>query len=71
MKDGRGIERKRMQPGKKHGGQPGNRGNLKPSAKFLKRNKATEKHGLFSKFLPNEKRENIDVMTELSAADLM
>ncbi|MEM1505935.1 phage terminase small subunit [Domibacillus sp. 8LH] len=56
---------------KKHGGQPGNRGNPKPAIKFPKRNKAAEKHGLFSKFLPDETKEIMDAMTDLSAADLI
>ncbi|MCP3764080.1 phage terminase small subunit [Domibacillus sp. A3M-37] len=56
---------------KKHGGQPGNKGNPKPATKFPKRNKAAEKHGLFSKFLPDEAKEIMDAMTDLSAADLI
>ncbi|WP_309087179.1 phage terminase small subunit [Domibacillus sp.] len=56
---------------KKHGGQPGNRGNPNPSTKFPKRNKAAEKHGLFSKFLPDETKEIMDAMTEMSAVDLI
>lgn len=56
---------------KKHGGQPGNKGNPKPENQFTKRNKASEKHGLFSRFLPDETKEIMDVMTDLSAADLI
>ncbi|WP_050184163.1 phage minor head protein [Domibacillus robiginosus] len=46
-------------------------GNLHPNNQFTKRNKAAEKHGLFSKFLPKETKEIMDAITDLSAADLI
>lgn len=46
-------------------------GNPNPQNQFTKRNKAAEKHGLFSKFLPAETLEIIEIMQERSPADLI
>ncbi|MFP7414348.1 phage terminase small subunit [Priestia filamentosa] len=46
-------------------------GNPNPKNQFTKRNKAAEKHGLFSKFLPEETQEIMDAMLEFSSADLI
>ncbi|PKG30862.1 phage terminase small subunit [Cytobacillus horneckiae] len=53
-------------------GAPRNRsGNPAPKNQFTKRNKASEKHGFFSKFLPAETLEIIEQMEERSPADLI
>ncbi|WP_333880375.1 phage terminase small subunit [Lysinibacillus capsici] len=49
----------------------GNRGNPNPTPKFPKRNSIAEKHGFFSKFLPEETIEIMEAMNELSPADLI
>ncbi|OXS74903.1 hypothetical protein B1B04_08420 [Lysinibacillus sp. KCTC 33748] len=49
----------------------GNRGNPNPTPKFAKRNSIAEKHGFFSKFLPEETLEIIEAMNERSPADLI
>lgn len=49
----------------------GNRGNPNPTPKFPKRNSIAEKHGFFSKFLPEETLEIIEAMNERSPADLI
>lgn len=49
----------------------GNRGNPNPTPKFAKRNSIAEKHGFFSKFLPEETREIMEAMNERSPADLI
>ncbi|AUO14788.1 phage terminase small subunit [Priestia megaterium] len=49
----------------------GNRGNPNPTPKFAKRNTVAVKHGLFSKYLP---QETLDIMQELetkSTADMI
>ncbi|ASV67585.1 phage terminase small subunit [Cytobacillus kochii] len=46
-------------------------GNPNPQNQFTKRNKAAEKHGFFSKFLPNETLEIMEQMEERSPADLI
>ncbi|MBU8732342.1 hypothetical protein KM915_20020 [Cytobacillus oceanisediminis] len=46
-------------------------GNPNPKNQFTKRNKAAEKHGIFSKFLPEESLEIMDHMQEHSPADLI
>ncbi|MGM0903074.1 MAG: phage terminase small subunit [Bacillota bacterium] len=46
-------------------------GNPNPQNQFTKRNKAAEKHGLFSKFLPDETLEIMESMLERSPADLI
>lgn len=46
-------------------------GNPNPQNQFTKRNKAAEKHGLFSKFLPAETLEIMESMNERSPADLI
>ena len=49
----------------------GNRGNPNPTPKFAKRNTESVKHGLFSKYLP---QETLDIMQELedkSTADMI
>ncbi|MDT3762986.1 phage terminase small subunit [Priestia filamentosa] len=46
-------------------------GNPNPKNQFTKRNKAAEKHGLFSKFLPEETQEIMDAMLEFSSTDLI
>ncbi|WP_026582135.1 phage terminase small subunit [Bacillus sp. J33] len=51
---------------------PRNRsGNPNPNNQFTKRNKAAEKHGMFSKFLPDETLEIMEQMQEHSPADLI
>ena len=47
----------------------GNRGN--PTPKFSKRNSIAEKHGFFSKYLPEETLEIMEAMNERSSADLI
>ncbi|MCS1393583.1 phage terminase small subunit [Lysinibacillus boronitolerans] len=49
----------------------GNRGNPNPTPKFPKRNSIAEKHGFFSKFLPEETLEIMEAMNERSPADLI
>ncbi|MGE7951923.1 phage terminase small subunit [Lysinibacillus xylanilyticus] len=49
----------------------GNRGNPNPTSKFPKRNSIAEKHGFFSKFLPEETLEIMEAMNECSPADLI
>ncbi|WP_320939394.1 phage terminase small subunit [Lysinibacillus capsici] len=49
----------------------GNRGNPNPTPKFPKRNSIAEKHGFFSKFLPEETLEIMEAMNELSPVDLI
>ena len=49
----------------------GNRGNPNPTPKFAKRNSIAEKHGFFSKFLPEETLEIMEAMYERSPADLI
>lgn len=49
----------------------GNRGNPNPISKFPKRNSIAEKHGFFSKFLPEETLEIMEAMNERSPADLI
>lgn len=49
----------------------GNRGNPNPTPQFSKRISIAEKHGFFSKFLPEETREIIEAMNERSPADLI
>lgn len=49
----------------------GNRGNSNPTPKFPKRNSIAEKHGFFSKFLPEETLEIMEAMNERSPADLI
>lgn len=49
----------------------GNRGNPNPTPKFAKRNSIAEKHGFFSKFLPEETLELMEAMNERSPADLI
>ena len=49
----------------------GNRGNPNPTSKFPKRNSIAEKHGFFSKFLPEETLEIMEAMNERSPADLI
>jgi len=49
----------------------GNRGNPNPTPTFPKRNSIAEKHGFFSKFLPEETREIMEAMNERSPADLI
>lgn len=49
----------------------GNRGNPNPTPKFPKRNSIAEKHGFFSKFLPEETREIMEAMNERSPEDLI
>ncbi|MGG2111926.1 phage terminase small subunit [Lysinibacillus pakistanensis] len=49
----------------------GNRGNPNPTPKFPKRNSIAEKHGFFSKFLPEETLEIMAAMNERSPADLI
>ncbi|MFC0188477.1 phage terminase small subunit [Fictibacillus aquaticus] len=56
---------------KKSGGQPGNKGNQNPVSKFPKRNKAAEKHGIFSKYLPPETLEIMELVNNRSPADLI
>ncbi|MBO1515593.1 phage terminase small subunit [Metabacillus bambusae] len=46
-------------------------GNPNPQNQFTKRNKAAEKHGFFSKFIPEETLEIMEAMQERSAADLI
>ncbi|MEK4924122.1 phage terminase small subunit [Cytobacillus sp. FSL R5-0569] len=46
-------------------------GNPNPQNQFTKRNKAAEKHGFFSKFLPAETLEIMEQMEERSPADLI
>lgn len=46
-------------------------GNPNPSYKFSKHNKAAEKHGFFSKFLPEETLEIMEAMNQRSPADLI
>lgn len=46
-------------------------GNPNPENQFTKRNKAAEKHGFFSKFLPEETLEIMEAMEERSPADLI
>ncbi|MEK4922014.1 phage terminase small subunit [Cytobacillus sp. FSL R5-0569] len=46
-------------------------GNPNPQNQFTKRNKAAEKHGFFSKFLPAETLEIMEQMQERSPADLI
>lgn len=46
-------------------------GNPNPQNQFTKRNKAAEKHGFFSKFLPKETLEIMEAMEERSPADLI
>lgn len=62
----------------KHVGAPkgnenakGNRGNPNPTPTFPKRNSIAEKHGFFSKFLPEETLEIMEAMNERSPADLI
>ncbi|MFS0591767.1 phage terminase small subunit [Cytobacillus horneckiae] len=51
---------------------PRNRsGNPAPKNQFTKRNKVAEKHGFFSKFLPAETLEIMELMEERSPADLI
>jgi uncharacterized protein YjcR len=51
---------------------PRNRsGNPNPNNQFTKRNKAAEKHGMFSKFLPEKALEIMNHMQEHSPADLI
>lgn len=49
----------------------GNRGNPNPTPKFPKRNSIAERHGFFSKFLPEETLEIMEAMNERSPADLI
>ncbi|WGF39897.1 MULTISPECIES: phage terminase small subunit [Lysinibacillus] len=49
----------------------GNKGNPNPTPKFPKRNSIAEKHGFFSKFLPEETLEIMEAMNERSPADLI
>ncbi len=49
----------------------GNRGNPNPTSKFAKRNSIAEKHGFFSKYLPEETLEIMKSMNERSPADLI
>ncbi|WBF54891.1 hypothetical protein HXV90_02990 [Lysinibacillus sp. JK80] len=49
----------------------GNRGNPNPTPKFPKRNSIAEKHGFFTKFLPEETLEIMEAMNERSPADLI
>jgi uncharacterized protein YjcR len=56
---------------KRSGGQAGNRGNPNPKNQFTKRNKAAEKHGIFSKFLPKETLEIMELINTQSPADLI
>jgi len=49
----------------------GNRGNPNPTPKFSKRNSIAEKHGFFSKYLPEETLEIMEAMNERSSADLI
>jgi uncharacterized protein YjcR len=49
----------------------GNRGNPNPTPTFPKRNSIAEKHGFFSKFLPEETLEIMEAMNERSPADLI
>lgn len=49
----------------------GNRGNPNPTPKFPKRNSIAEKHGFFSKFLPEETLEIMEAMNKCSPADLI
>jgi len=49
----------------------GNRGNPNPTPKFPKRNSIAEKHGFFSKFLPEETLEIMEAMNERSPVDLI
>lgn len=49
----------------------GNRGNANPSSSFPKRNSTAEKHGFFSKFLPEETLEIMEAMNVRSPADLI
>ncbi|MBO1515041.1 phage terminase small subunit [Metabacillus bambusae] len=46
-------------------------GNPNPQNQFTKRNKAAEKHGFFSKFIPSETLEIMEAMQERTAADLI
>ncbi|WP_404358488.1 hypothetical protein LG291_07900 [Cytobacillus firmus] len=46
-------------------------GNPNPKNQFTKRNKAAEKHGIFSKFLPEESLEIMNHMQQHSPADLI
>lgn len=56
---------------KKHGGQPGNRGNPNPPNQFTERNKAAEKHGFFSKWMPEETLEIMQEIKTKPAIDLL
>ncbi len=49
----------------------GNRGNPNPTSKFAKRNSIAEKHGFFSKYLPEETLEIMEAMNERSPADII
>ncbi|MBG9754065.1 hypothetical protein J2B92_12325 [Lysinibacillus sphaericus] len=49
----------------------GNRGNPNPTPTFPKRNSIAEKHGFFSKFLPEETLKIMEAMNERSPADLI
>lgn len=60
-----------VQQKKKQGGQPGNRGNPNPKTKFAKRNKAAEKHGFLSKYLPKESMDIIEGIKNKSPADMI
>ncbi|WP_338788801.1 phage terminase small subunit [Metabacillus sp. FJAT-53654] len=46
-------------------------GNPNPQNQFTKRNKAAEKHGFFSKFIPAETLEIMEAMEERTTADLI
>ncbi|EZP77615.1 yqaS [Parageobacillus genomosp. 1] len=60
-----------VQQKKKHGGQPGNRGNPNPKNQFTKRNRAAVKHGFFSKYLPQESLDIMEEIQERSPIDLL
>lgn len=57
--------KQKQEPRKKRSGNPN------PSYKLPKHNKAAEKHGFFSKFLPDETLEIMEAMNERSPADLI
>ncbi|MCM3598695.1 phage terminase small subunit [Metabacillus idriensis] len=56
---------------KNHGGQPGNRGNPSPSTSFPKHNRASLKHGFFSKYIPQESLDIMEEIQERSIVDML
>ncbi|QVY60944.1 phage terminase small subunit [Cytobacillus gottheilii] len=65
------TQKKKVATLEKEGAPRKRSGNPNPQNQFTKRNKVAEKHGLFSKFLPAETLEIIEIMQERSPADLI